>query len=209
MADFGTNPILNKLYEELGSRIEKTFKDAVRREGLLDTGDLVDSIKAGSVKTENGTLSTSVAFSALLRLKDMKTLRYFTIPPLAPLVEWVERVGISRFAYIPGYPEGVTKPTEIEQIYRVAAGIQYNLKSKPNITRGYRGIYNDELFKRILPKFYEDLRAGAIVYTKEQIEEAFGFDTFVPTPSEELNAGRIQAAWNARDTKLQRKYAEQ
>jgi hypothetical protein len=207
MADFVQNPILNKLYAELAVRIEKNFKDAVIREGLTDTNELLDSIKAGTVRVGDKTISTAVVFSALLRIKDMKRLNYSTIPPLAPLIDWVERTGLSNFAYIPGYPTGVRRPTESEQIYRVAKGIQYNLKAKPNITRGYRGIYNDDLYKKIIPEFIETLRASSVLWAKMNIEEALGFDVVVPTPSEQINAARIQAAWNARDTKLARKYA--
>ena len=208
MADFVQNPILNKLYAELAVRIEKNFKDAVIREGLTDTNELLDSIKAGTVLVGDKTISTAVVFSALLRIKDMKRLNYSTIPPLAPLIDWVERTGLSNFAYIPGYPSGVRRATESEQIYRVAKGIQYNLKAKPNITRGYRGIYNDDLYKKIIPEFIETLRASSVLWAKMNIEEALGFDVVVPTPSEQINAARIQAAWNARDTKLARKYAE-
>lgn len=210
MADFVDNPILNKLYAELAVRIENNFKDAVIREGLTDTNELLDSIKAGTVKVGDKTISTAVVFSALLRIKDMKRLNYSTIPPLAPLIDWVERTGISKFAYIPGYPTAnIQRPTESEQIYRVAKGIQYNLKAKPNITRGYRGIYNDDLYKKIVPEFIETLRASSVLWAKMNIEEALGFDVVVPTPSEQINAARIQAAWNARDTKLARKYAQQ
>jgi hypothetical protein len=209
MTNFEDNPMLNKLYEELAKRIEKYLKESVLQADLVDTEELVDSIRSGTVQVGDATISTSVVFSALLRLKDMKKLDYFTIPPLAPLIDWVERTGISKFAYIPGYPEGVKRPTESEQIFRVAKGIQYNLKARPNVRRGYRGIYNEDLYKKIIPEFIEALRASSEVWAKMSIEEALGFDTLVPTPSEELNAGRIQAAWNARDTKLARKYAEQ
>lgn len=205
MANFGDHPILQKLYEDLAKRSERAFEDAVRREGLVDTGELLDSIRAGTVEVGGKTISTSVLFSQLLRLKDVKTMQYFTIPPLAPLLQWVERVGLSKFAYVPGYPKGLTQATETEQIYRIAAGIQYNLKARPNVKRGYRGIYNEELKYRILPAFYEDLKAATSVYSLQSLEEALGFDVTVPTPSEGINAGRIQAAWNARDTKLSRK----
>ena len=207
MAEFTNSPIQEKLYHELAARIEKQLKQAVQLANLHDTGDLVNSIRAGSVKVGDKTISTSVVFSALLRLKDMKTLSYSTIPPIAPLIDWVERIGLGKFAYIPGYPVGVKKLTETEQIFRIASGIQYHLKASPNVKRGYRGIYNDELFKKIIPEFLETLRASSEVWAKMSIEEAMGFEVSIPTPSEELNASRIQAAWNARDTKIARQYA--
>jgi hypothetical protein len=209
MADSSNNPIQIKLYEQLARRIEKNFKDGVRIVKLNDTGELADSIRAGSVKVGDKTISTSVVFSALLRIKDIKTLSYSTIPPLEPLIEWVQRVGLNKFAYVPGHPNGVKKTSQSDQIIRIASGIQYHLKSSPNVERGYRGIYNDELYKKIIPEFIDALRASSEVWAKMSIEEGLGFDVVVPTPSEEINASRIQAAWNARDTKLARKYAQQ
>jgi hypothetical protein len=209
MAKWQENPIVIKLYEEIGQKVDKTLKNAIEREGIVDTGDLIDSIKVPAVKVGESTISASVVFSALLRIKDMKRLTYSTITPLGALVDWVERTGISNFAYIPGYPTGVQRPTELQSIYRVAKGIQHNLRAKPNVTRGYRGIYNDELYRKIIPEFIDALRASSEMWAKMNIEEALGFDVNVPIPSGEINAARIQAAWNARDTKLARKYAQQ
>lgn len=206
MAEFESNPILNKLYEQLAERIEKNFKDNVLREGLVSSTDLVNSIKAGKIQVGSKMISTSVVFSALLRIKDMKSLNYSTIPPLAPLVEWVERKGLSKFSYVPGYSGKISKASDIDKIYRISAGIQYHLKASPTVRRGYRGIYNDDLYRRIIPEFIETLRASSEMWAKLNIEEALGFDVKVPTPTDTINAGRIQAAWNARDTKLERKY---
>lgn len=143
--DFEESPILQKLLSDLTNRAERLLREAVAREGKVLTGKLRDSIRAGAVTWGKGWISGHVSYSELLRIKDMKVLRYTTIPPLGPIERWVESVGVSRFAYVPGYPEGVEPATESEAITRIAKGVQYNLKAHPNVRRGYRGIYNDAL----------------------------------------------------------------
>ncbi len=207
--DFEESPILQKLLSDLTNRAERLLREAVAREGKVLTGELRDSIRAGAVTWGKGWISGHVSYSELLRIKDMKVLRYTTIPPLGPIERWVESVGVSRFAYVPGYPEGVEPATESEAITRIAKGVQYNLKAHPNVRRGYRGIYNDALNYSFVPAYQADMRMAATVLAGAQFTEAFGFETFIPLPNEPLNASRIQAAWNARDTRLSRKYANQ
>lgn len=66
--------------------------------------------------------------------------------------------------------------------------------------RGYRGIYNDPL-KLLLATFYENMREYVTTYTANAFKEFFGYEVRDP-----VNTARIQAAWNARDTQLSRKY---
>ncbi|GAB2798743.1 hypothetical protein GCM10027275_50450 [Rhabdobacter roseus] len=207
MADFEDSPILHKLLQDFTKRVERGLQDAVRREGVVLTGELLHSIRAGSVTQGKGWISAHIYYSDLLRIKDMKVLNYSTIPPLGPLARWVEQVGTGRFAYVPGYPAGVRPATEIETIYRIAAGIQHHLRATPNVQRGYRGIYNETLKYNLIPQFYEDMRAAANVWAAQQFRDAFGFETTINLPTENVNASRIQAAWNARTTKVARQYA--
>lgn len=201
------HPIINKLLNDFIRRAEKTFEAAVEREGLVSSGDLLNSIRAGTVKTGSDFITAHVAYSDLLRIKDMKTLNYGTIPPLAPLVQWVDRVGVDKFAYVPGYPQGVFPSSYTDAVVRIATGIQYGLKASPNIKRGYRGIYNDTLKYNLLPDFYDDMRAAVVAAAKQNFFNAFGYDVEIAIPSGEINASRIQAAWNAQATKIARKYA--
>ena len=110
------------------------------REGKVLTGEAAGFIRAGAVTWGKGWISGHVLYSEPLRIKEMKDLRYTTIPPLGPIERWVESVGVSRFAYVPGYPEGVEPATESEAITRIAKGVQDNLEAHPNVRRGYRGI---------------------------------------------------------------------
>ena len=88
-----------------------TLKDAVEREGMVDTGDLAGSIRAVAVTKGKGWISGHVSYSELLRIKDMKVPNYGSVPPIRPIADWVERTGVSRFAYIPGYKKMGRRPT--------------------------------------------------------------------------------------------------
>ena len=203
------HPIISKLLEQFVKRTEKAFQTAVHREGLISSGDLLSSIRAEGIKLGSNFISAHVHYSDLLRIKDMKELHYGIVPPLAPLEEWVERVGLNKFAYIPGYPQGVKPATESEQIHRIAKGIQYNLKAVPDVKRGYRGIYNDNLKFTLLPQFYDDMKAAVAAAAKQSFFNAFGYEAHIDVPSGDINASRIQSAWNAQATKIARKYANQ
>lgn len=202
MVPIENNPIIKKILEDFVRQSARAFRDAVRREGLVDTDALADSIREGAIEVGSGFITGHVYYSELLRIKDMKQLRYSTIPPIGPLVDWVERQGLGKFPFVPGMQNGLQKSSEIQGIYRVARGIQYHLKAEPNVKRGYRGIYNDPL-KIMLGVFYENMREYVASYTATAFKEAFGYEVRISVP-EPVNAARIQAAWNARDTKLAR-----
>lgn len=206
MVPIENNPVIKKILQDFVSQSAKAFRDAVRREGLLDTEDLLNSIREGAVEVGSGFITGHVYYSELLRVKDLKELRYTTIPPIGPLAEWVEGKGLNRFPYVPGMENGIKKSSEIQGIYRVARGIQYHLKAVPNVKRGYRGIYNEPL-KLLIATFYENMREYVATYTANAFKEAFGYEIHISiSESENVNTARIQAAWNARDTKLARKY---
>lgn len=206
MADFGSNPILNAVLNSFLNRVQVAFQTAVKDEGLVSSGELENSIRSGGVDFGKDWISGHIYFSDLLRVKDMKFLNYSTIPPLAPLVNWVERTGVENFPYVPGFKEGEESESEIRNIYRIASAIQYKLKGTPNVRRGYRGVYNDQMKYNLLPQFYDDMRAAVSVYAKQAFYASFGYEVHIYLPEWGINAERIQSAWNARDTQLERKY---
>lgn len=124
MVPIENNPVIKKILQDFVSQSAKAFRDAVRREGLLDTEDLLNSIREGAVEVGSGFIRGLVYYSELLRVKDLKELRYTTIPLIGPLAEWVEGKGLNQFPYVLGMENGLKKSSEIQGIYRVARGIQ-------------------------------------------------------------------------------------
>ncbi|PQA59163.1 hypothetical protein [Siphonobacter curvatus] len=193
---FEDNPILAKILEDFTKQAERRFISAVRAEGLELTGELLASIHAAAVERGQGFIRSSVMFSELLRIKDMKQLRYTTVPPLRAMVDFVEKIGIGRFAYVPGYPTGVTPRSEHAAVLRVARGLQFHFKSYPNIKRGYRGIYNDELKYNVLPLFYETMEQAACAWAAEEFRQNFGKEVFF-APTDKRNWARMMASQTA------------
>jgi hypothetical protein len=79
MVPIENNPVIKKILQDFVSQSAKAFRDAVRREGLLDTEDLLNSLREGAVEVGSGFITGHVYYSELLRVKDLKELRYITL----------------------------------------------------------------------------------------------------------------------------------
>jgi len=172
MEDFENSPVLQKVLLDFVNLSEKRFREAVNREGKILTGEMINSIKARAVETGKGFIMAHVSYSEILRLKDVKQLNFQRTPPIEAMREYVESVGIENFGYVPGYKN--SKPeTETEAIERVSWGLKMARKTTPNVKRGYRGLYNDELKNYILPKFYYDMSQGVSAFALSQFRIMF------------------------------------
>ncbi len=120
MADFENSEVLKKVLQNFMSLSERSFKMAVQREGKELTSEMLNSIRAGSLEVGKGFITAHVYYSELLRIKDMKNLRYDRTPPLAAMRDYVEAVGIQNFMTIPGYAYGVRPASETASVERVA-----------------------------------------------------------------------------------------
>ena len=155
------NPIFAEILQRYVQRAEQVIAREVRAQGLVLTGEMLESIRAAAVEKGSGWIQANVAYEALLRIKDLKTLNYSRMPPLSAMIKFIEQVGVSNFKSIPGYPRGVQKLDHVSQVERIAWGIRHVFKQEPNIQRGYRGVYNEPLKNEILPHFFHDLRMHA------------------------------------------------
>lgn len=173
MEDFANSEVLKKVLTDFTELAERRFKEAAMREGKVLTGDMLNSIKAGAIEVGAGFITAHVSYSEIFRLKDVKTLNYTRTPPIQAMREYVESVGINNFGTIPGYPYGIRPATETEAIERVAWGLKMSRKTTPNVKRGYRGLYNDELKNYILPKFYDDMSKSTQAFALTQIRLMF------------------------------------
>ncbi|SDM41373.1 hypothetical protein [Siphonobacter aquaeclarae] len=176
---FEDNPILAKFLGDFAKVAETRFRQSARAADLELTGELISSIRAGAVERGKGYIQGSVLFSELLRIKDMKTLRYTTVPPLSAMVRFVEKVGVRHFD-VPGYEAGRTPRTEHASILRVARALQYRFRREPNIKRGYRGIYNDELKYQLIPLFRESMHQAAMAWAAQEFRKIFAPTDFMP-----------------------------
>lgn len=155
------NPIFAEILARYVNEAEKAFRRQVNAEGIVMTGDLLNSIRAGATERGKGFITASVHYNMLLRIKDLKQLNFERMPPLSAMVKFVEKVGVGSFPYIPGYPKGITPRSYTATVERIAEGLRHKFKKEPNVKRGYRGVYNDPIKNEILPRFFRDLREHA------------------------------------------------
>lgn len=162
------DPVMAEILRRYVLQAESSMQLAARLAGKVLTGEMIASIRAGAVESGLGYIQASVYFDEIVRIKDMKVLNYASMPPLGPMVKYVETVGVSRFPFVPGYKDGRRSESETINVYRIAEGLRRKFKREPNVKRGYRGIYNDPIRYQVLPAFFTQLRehAGGFAFGK-------------------------------------------
>ena len=168
MTNLSESPVMAEILRQYVEQAERSMKLAAQLAGKVLTGEMIASIRAGAVESGTGFIEASVYFDELVRIKDMKVLNYTMMPPLLPMVKYVETVGVDRFPYVPGFKDGRRSESDTINVYRIAEGLRRKFKREPNVRRGYRGIYNEPLRTDVLPRFFVALRehAGAFAMTK-------------------------------------------
>lgn len=123
------------LAEEITREAIGYFQKAVERSGIVLSGDLRNSFEYQIIQTA-GQLSVAgvIEFRGYGRFKDMKVLNYLAPMPLEAIEEYVNKVGIHRFAYVPGYQYGEI-PTTINVARRIARQIIQARKKVPVVRR--------------------------------------------------------------------------
>ncbi|GAB3790182.1 hypothetical protein GCM10028818_59930 [Spirosoma horti] len=152
-----TNRDTGKILEGYILKAEEAFKARAIAAGLPLTGEMLDSFRRYAAVEGNGYVEARLEMVDYFRLKDLRSMKYTRTPPLAAMEAFVEALGLNKFAFIPGYPQGIKPATEMAAIERIAWGIKMNKQRHPNVSRGYRGIYSDPLLSDVLPYLFRDL----------------------------------------------------
>ena len=116
------------LDEELGdyaARALALLAAAIQAKGLVLTEDLLDSLSSQVVAASaEHVASMGVLFHQYGRIKDMKGISRTKAPPIEALEEYVKKVGLSKFEYIPGYTaRSKVLPISSRAINRIAWGL--------------------------------------------------------------------------------------
>lgn len=117
-----TGPLLNHVPHnaEIGEMIEKVLSEweaaaviklnaAINKDKINLTGALLNSLRT-TMKSASAAYKAALEFHFYEygRYKDMKRVNYQgKMPPYQEVLDWVQRVGINKFKYVPGYPIGV------------------------------------------------------------------------------------------------------
>ena len=127
---------------------EKMFKQALDEKRLVMSADLKESFERVIVQNAAG-IAGEISFRSYGRFKDMAKLSYLDhIPPVYAMEYFVEKTGINKFAYVPGYQN--KEATSIKDVNRIAWAIAMSMKRAVNVKRQYRGTwYNETKMKMI------------------------------------------------------------
>ncbi len=76
----------------------------LQKAGVVLTGDLLNSLHHQSVVVGRELYAEfAIGFAGYGRFKDMRQLLYEKMPPIEVMEEFVEKVGLENFKYVPGY----------------------------------------------------------------------------------------------------------
>jgi hypothetical protein len=117
--------ILDEEVGDYAARALELLAAAIQVKGLVLTHDLLESLQAQVVAASaDHVASMGVLFHQYGRIKDMKGITRTKAPPIEALEDYVKKVGLSKFSYIPGYTDrSKVLPASSRAINRIAWGL--------------------------------------------------------------------------------------
>ncbi|AEI46806.1 hypothetical protein [Runella slithyformis] len=130
-----------ELAEEITRDAVGYFEKAIERAGIVLSGDLKNSFEYEIIQTA-GRLSVAgvIHFKGYGRFKDMRVLTYALMPPIETMEDFVEKVGLEKFAYVPGY-SSIDVSNIKNAAKRVAWAVAMSRKRVPTVRRKSRSAW--------------------------------------------------------------------
>lgn len=195
MADFSQVQISEAQFEELMvkvaaqlvTRAEIDMKKRINAAGYVVTGSLRDGIsRTSNALFQDLYAEFTIGFQGYGRFKDIKRLNTGDkLAPIDTLTEYVQRVGLGQFDYIPGYFTDVKSrkftstarrmPTDEQLARRIAWGIASSRKLRGQVRRKSQGIYSKvkgHLLLELGEKMMESLPMAVLESLKANLEES-------------------------------------
>jgi hypothetical protein len=120
--------MVEQLEEAAAAWLEMAVRELIasaKKNKVELSGETIASI-AGSVSafTPQAVGTILIEFQNSGRFQDWKSMNYSKVPPVDVLAEWVEKIGVSKFKYVPGY-QGKTerKISDSQAARRIAWGV--------------------------------------------------------------------------------------
>ncbi|OZI08244.1 hypothetical protein BWI93_10275 [Siphonobacter sp. BAB-5385] len=136
------------------------FQRRIRSNGLVLSGEMLDGFRIRAMQAAPNYISQMIETAGYFRIKDLRSMHYARMPPQAAMEYYVEKIGVHKFAYVPGY-EGKWPSSDTIAVERIAWGLRHERKLKPDVKRGYRGIYNEVLKGTMIALNSQVAQAGA------------------------------------------------
>lgn len=123
---------INAVLQEWAPFVLQVLHEGISKRKLVLTQDLYQSLRWELLRATAGMVATGkLFFRTHGRWKDMRTIRNGKQPPINAIIEeFVQKIGVSNFKYVPGYKAGKTVPTDSVAMRRIAWGISRSLANK-------------------------------------------------------------------------------
>ncbi|MGI4871215.1 MAG: hypothetical protein ACRYFX_08565 [Janthinobacterium lividum] len=116
--------ILDEEVSDYAARALQLLAQAIQAKGLVLTEELLHSLRTQVVQaTAQHVAGMGVLFEQYGRIRDMKGISRTKAPPIAEIEEYVKKVGVSHFSYVPGYKYGQFPLASSTAINRIAWGL--------------------------------------------------------------------------------------
>lgn len=127
--------ILDEEVGDYAARALELLAAAIQAKGLVLTSDLLDSLQSQVVQASaQHVASMGVLFHQYGRIKDMKGITRTKAPPVEAIEDYVRKVGLDKFSYVPGYKYGQFPLASSTAINRIAWGLaRAQLRDKADV----------------------------------------------------------------------------
>lgn len=166
-----SNEHLRVLLEKYVSEAVDEMQRRIRAADLVMSGEMLSSFRIASTESGKDYIAKQISMVDYVRIRDLRSMHYVRTPPLDSMEYFVRSIGVHRFYYVPGY-ENAMPANEDTAVRRIAWGLKMSIKRKPDLKRGYRGIYSASVRKAMNSLKSQAGQAGAsfaIKYVKETL----------------------------------------
>jgi len=153
--------LVNQELETWGAMVLQRLAQEIQKKKLVLTEETLKSLQQDVLKASSSSIhQLQLAFSESGRINDMKRIDQKKRPPIEVMEQFVKDVGLSNFAYVPGYKKGQFPLTENQAIKRIAWGIAANKlnnnahKPKKWFSKTFYGLLNP-LIDNIVTKYQD------------------------------------------------------
>lgn len=143
LTDVQIDNIINEELEDLQHYSVLEMQKLIVKNKIKISGDLLESVKADVIAvSKDAYAEMMIDFRGYGRYKDMRVVRHGSVPNIEAMKEFVKKVGLEKFEFIPGYNTGWKMPTTNRAIERIAWGVGIAMFKKGMTQRRGRGFYN-------------------------------------------------------------------
>lgn len=163
------------LVEQLGdwsANVKLVLIEQIQKRKLILDEKLINSIEYQVIKASGDQVNgVRLAFEDYGRMKEMKNLFYTKQPPVSEMEDFVRKVGLGKFKYVPGYSSMAKVPSEDVAVKRIAWGISrsrladHKHKPKKWFAKTFYGQINV-----LIDQLLEGYQEGAIENVKESFK---------------------------------------